>query len=224
VSHSLSTVAPVTRSQTGRARPLPPEERRAALIAATVPLVCELGTKVTTRQIAEAAGVAEGTIFRVFDDKDELVSAAVGAVLDPVPLIAELDGIDRTLPLRERMTALVGVMQRRLLRVFGLLSALGMVGPPDQLQEHKDKVRPTNEMVFDAVERILAPDRDRFRCPIREVAHILRLVTFSGSHPLISDGRMLTAEQIVSVVLDGLLEHDDLTHDDPQRSSHRGNH
>jgi AcrR family transcriptional regulator len=199
----------VTRPQTGRARPLPPDERRAALIHATVPLVCEHGTKVTTRQIAEAAGVAEGTIFRVFTDKDELVSAAVGAVLDPLPLIAELDGIDRTLPLRERMTALAGIMQRRLRRVFGLMSALGMVGGPDQLKEHKDKVRPTNEMLFAAIERLLAADRDQFRCPLQEAAHILRLVTFSGSHPLISDGRMLTPEQIVSVVLDGLLVSDD---------------
>jgi AcrR family transcriptional regulator len=216
------------RTQTGRARPLPPEERRAALIAATVPLVCELGTKVTTRQIADAAGVAEGTIFRVFNDKEELVSAAVGAVLDPAPLIAEINGIDTTLPLRERLVALTGIMQRRLLRVFGLLSALGVMGPPDQLKEHRAKLRPANDMVFAAVEPVLAPDADRFRCPIHEVAHVLRLITFSGSHPLISDGRMLTAEQIVSVVLDGLLR-EDAPHDPPPQGTdrpihHRGNH
>jgi AcrR family transcriptional regulator len=203
----------VTRNQTGRARPLPPGERRAALIEATVPLVCELGTKVTTRQIAEAAGVAEGTIFRVFVDKDELVTAAVGAVLDPQPMIAEIRAIDLALPLRERMTRLATILQRRLISVFGLMSAMGVTGPPDEMKEHRATLRPTNDMVYCAAEGVLAADRDQFRYPLHEVTRILRLITFSGSHPLISDGNTLTAEEIVSVVLDGMLCH----HERPDR-------
>ena len=37
------------------------------------------------------------------------------------------------------------------------------------------------------------------------MARLLRLLTFSGTHPMITDGNPLTAEQIVSVLLDGLL-------------------
>ena len=74
-----------------RAAALPPEERRSMIVAATLPLLLEHGDRVTSRQIAEAAGIAEGTIFRVFADKDEIIVAVVEAALDPAPLEAALD-------------------------------------------------------------------------------------------------------------------------------------
>jgi hypothetical protein len=40
--------------------------------------------------------------------------------------------------------------------------------------------------------------------PAAELAHVLRLLVFSGTHPMISDGRPLTPEQIVAILLDGL--------------------
>jgi hypothetical protein len=49
------------------------------------------------------------------------------------------------------------------------------------------------------------PDAERFRVPSDEVVQMLRLLTFSGSHPHISSERMLSAEQIVDVVLHGTL-------------------
>ena len=52
---------------TPRAAPLSPDERRRAIVDAVLPLLIEHGRAVTTRQMAEAAGIAEGTIFRVFD-------------------------------------------------------------------------------------------------------------------------------------------------------------
>ena len=87
----------------GRARPraaaLPPQARRAAIIDATVVLLIAHGTTITTRQIAEAAGIAEGTIFRVFADKESLIAAAIEQAFDPAPVDAELRAIDATLPL-----------------------------------------------------------------------------------------------------------------------------
>jgi len=195
------------RHGTGRARPLPPDERRATLIAATLPLVAEHGTRVTTRQIADAAGVAEGTIFRVFPDKEELVRAAVAAALDPGPMLEDLDSVDPAAPLRERLLRVTRILQHRLISIINLLTAVGLHSPPEDLEAHRAKVRPTNDLIYEAVGRVLEPDRLRFRYPVPEVARLLRLLTFSGSHPMITDGELLTPEQIVSVLLDGVLRH-----------------
>jgi AcrR family transcriptional regulator len=186
-----------------------PEERRAALVAATLPLLREHGTEVSTRQIAEAACVAEGTIFRAFGSKEALFSAAIADAFDPTPVAEALAAIDRGLPLRERMTAAVEVLQERLRSVFGLLLAMRLYRPPDH-----DKDRPGgdpraegNALVQAALAEVLAPDAARLRYSPEEVARRIRLIAFSGTHPLISDGRPLTAEEIVDFVLDGVHIH-----------------
>ena len=62
--------AATTAAPAKRASAMPAEERRTAIIEAVRPLLAEYGESVTSKQIAAAAGIAEGTIFRVFADKD----------------------------------------------------------------------------------------------------------------------------------------------------------
>jgi AcrR family transcriptional regulator len=182
-----------------------PQERREMLVAATLPLVVRHGLKVTTRQIAEAAGVAEGTIFRVFPDKDALIQATVAKALDPGPVLTELAAVDMELTLQDRLVVVTGVLQRRFVMVFNLLISVGMHGPPKDIEEHRAAARPQHAAVLAEIGRILEPDSEKLRCPVPEVVRILRLLTFSGSHPLISDGRLLTAEEIADVLLNGVL-------------------
>ncbi len=106
----------------GRAAALPIEERRSAIVAATLPLFLDQGAAVTTREIAQAAGIAEGTIFRVFDDKTALLDAVMEAALDPAPTNAAIAAIDDSLPFEARLVAAVEILRQRVLYVFRVLS------------------------------------------------------------------------------------------------------
>jgi AcrR family transcriptional regulator len=186
-----------------RAAALPPEERREALIAATLPLVLEHGTEVSTRLIAEAAGVAEGTIFRVFASKDELIEAVVASAFDPSSLVEGIAALDPSLPLADRLVAAVELMQARGRRIAGLVHAFAARGSlPDR--ERAQRVRASENRVVDALADLLTGDRDQLRWPPPETARRLRLVTLALSSPRLADTDPLPPEEIVSLLLDGL--------------------
>lgn len=178
-----------------------PEQRRAALVDATLPLLYEHGRSVTTRLIAEAAGVAEGTIFRVFATKDELVDAALAKAFDPGRAVEDLRAIPMDLPLRERAVAMVRLMQQRFARVFHLMRALGIQGPPEipTDPQHARRVQQTLAAMID----VIKPDQDQLTMPAAGVVQMLRLLTFSGTHPKFAGSDTLTPEQIVDTVLYG---------------------
>ena len=182
------------RRETSRARALPAAERRAAIVTVTLPLLATSGEMVTTRQIAEAAGVAEGTIFRVFADKDEVIAAAVDAALDPAPLEAALAAIDASAPFEERLVAATEVFQRRIVDVWRVLSNVGARfherphGPPPDSRGLTALFESAPERL--AVEPVTA-------------ARLLRALTMSTTHPLLAAEPMTPAE-IVELLLHGI--------------------
>ncbi len=52
--------------------------------------------------------------------------------------------------------------------------------------------------------RLIEPERGALRVSPGEAARLVRMLLFSGSHPGIPEGRLLTLEEIVSVILDGV--------------------
>ena len=193
-------------STAGRAAPLSPDLRRESLIASTLPLLREYGDAVTTRQIAQACGVAEGTIFRAFPDKESLITAAVHKALDPTDMIAEIARIDPSLPLEPRLRAAAAILYERLTGVFALMGAMRMTRPPGHAPDsscHNDH-RARQAEIIDAVADLLRPDQHLLRRTPVEVAQLLRALIFSGAHPLISAEAPLSSDEVVSILLDGI--------------------
>jgi len=104
-----------------RAPALPAEERRSSLITAFLDEVRESGSVPTTRRIAARAGVAEGTIFRVFDTKDDLQREAVETAFCPAGWRSAVESIPAGLGLEATFVALARVIQERFLATFELM-------------------------------------------------------------------------------------------------------
>ena len=193
---------------TPRAPAMSPEDRRSAIIEATIPLLREHGAGLTTKQVAEAAGIAEGTVFRAFGTKDDLVKSCATAVFDTTSVVARLRGIDTSLPLDERLAAAVDVMQRWLERIIGVMSALHAAGAAPTRPDHEhahgrpSKGRLSDPAVDAAFVDLIGPDAAELRLPPEDVVNILAHLTLASAHPMLPV-RSMTPEEIVSVVLDG---------------------
>ncbi|WP_078893942.1 TetR/AcrR family transcriptional regulator [Streptomyces sp. NRRL S-1022] len=193
-----------------RAAPMEPDQRRAMIVAAALPLVVEYGSSVSTAKIARAAGIGEGTIFRAFADKDALLAACMAEAVRPDDTVAHLESIALDQPLTARLTEAAEVMQgymTRLGAVAGALAATGRLERTAPSPSGKDGRSPDREAGLAAPRAALAalfePDRDALRLAPERLADAFQLMLMSAGRPGAPDP--LTTEELVGLFLYGAL-------------------
>jgi AcrR family transcriptional regulator len=181
-------------SRRRRAAALPAGARRSMIMDAAVPLILARGELVTTHEIARAAGIAEGTIFRVFESKDALVEAVIERAMDPAPLEAAIANVDRGMQLEAAVSEVVGILQKRVLEAWRLLSS---VGP----RFHRGDRRPP----FDSAALTALFDSHRSELDVKpqEAARQLRALTFAMTHPMLT-ARQATPSEVAHRFLHGV--------------------
>ncbi|MEE1736124.1 TetR/AcrR family transcriptional regulator [Streptomyces sp. BE147] len=196
--------APKENQTTRRRAPaMTPEERRAMVIQTAIPLIAEYGAAVTTAKIARAAGIGEGTIFRVFADKDELLQACIAEALSPEHAVRELDAIDVSLPLPDRLAEAAEALQAHMSRMGAILGSLGHRGG-----KHPGTVRgagrdESTTRIRAALAELLEPDKAALRRPPEQIAALFFGLLFT--QPRTEGEPDLTPRELVEVFLHGAL-------------------
>lgn len=182
-----------------RATPLPPDERRAAIIAATRPLVLAHGADISTKQIAEACGLAEGTLFRAFPNKDAILHACVDDMLAPGPLVAAIARIDRSLPLEGQLAEAVDLLLESGRQIVGVFAVLHPKrGPGERPVEPKHPAHEDDKQAWserrsapiEALTRLIEPHAAALRTDVPTAVAFVRGLVFSATFPLTADERL----------------------------------
>ncbi|WP_406337127.1 TetR/AcrR family transcriptional regulator [Streptomyces sp. NBC_00649] len=191
-----------------RAPAMDPEQRRAAIVAAALPLVIEYGASVTTAKVARAAGIGEGMIFRVFDDKNALLAACMAEAARPDTTVAHLESISMDQPLADRLAEAADTMRGHMTRmgaVAGALAASGRLERPAPPEPEKDGRFPDREAGLAAPRAALAalfePEQDSLRLAPERLADAFQMVLMAGGRTSAPDP--LTTEELVDLFLNG---------------------
>ena len=197
-----------------RAKPLPPDERRRALIDVTLPLLLEHGPGVSTRQIAEAAGVAEGTIFRAFASKEDLVQACLTDALLHDGLAEAVARLAPDADLPTTVDHLARALAERARQVRTLVTLMhASLGGPDAPHRHPGPVPRTSstdsptcprpdpqaghDRVVATISAALEPHASALRIAPAAAASALVAFSFGANHgfagdPILADPAILT--------------------------------
>jgi AcrR family transcriptional regulator len=193
-----------------RAVPLSPAARREAIVAATLPLLAERGAEVTTSEIARAAGIAEGTIFRVFADKRQLLETALCSAMSADAEVARIGAIPRELPLEERLVAGLAAIKGYHDRLWALIRTFRELGwQPDPHRSEKDERSPRHQMarIGAAMAGLFESHRGSLRQDACTAAQLLLGLAFANRIQERSGGEPpLSHEQLVDLFLHGVLK------------------
>jgi AcrR family transcriptional regulator len=161
-----------------RAPRMSPEARRAAIVAAALPLVVRHGSGVLTADIAAAAGIAEGTIFRVFADKDALLGACLSTVADTTEVHEQLSEI-RDESLEAAVTRAIDVVLAHLATAMPVVMRVTTTGPTPRTARGL-RAQLTDQTRTELAE-VLQAHADQLALPVDDAAAILQVLVLGAA-------------------------------------------
>ncbi len=186
-----------------------PQDRRQAIIDAVQPLVLAQGPDLTTRQLAEAAGVAEGTLFRVFESKQELLAEAALAAMHAEPALQELADLPRgpePAGLTDRVETVLKILHAEAERTRALRVAV--LRPPGATHGHDRRhitgFRQRRLRLTEAVAAALDDYADSLAVPPLTAAQVLLAIAFAMSFDPIENHPLPGPGAITDVVVHGI--------------------
>lgn len=185
------------------------EQRQAAIVEATLPLLIEQGATIRTSDIAAAAGIAEGTVFRAFGDKRALFVACLHAAFESRTEVDAIESIDRTLPLVDRLTAAANAVAGYQERLWAVLLALRTAGIDAREEFERDGTDHRNHgamaAISAAIARLFDPHHDPLRVAPDLAARLLLGLMFSNRMQPDELGERARVTDLVDLFLHGAL-------------------
>jgi AcrR family transcriptional regulator len=181
-----------------RAKPLATEDRRNAILDAVIPLLKERGQDVSTRHMAEAARVAEGTLFRAFGDKESIITAAVARYFDPEPFRDALRHIDPEDPPADKVRQVFEILRERFAGIVGFSTALGL----DPRAKSRTPT-PEHQAWMRLLPTIFRPGE--LTCDPVTLGFYLRLVAFGTAIPPFYEVHPFETDEVMDLVIHGVI-------------------
>lgn len=175
------------------------ERNRLAVVDAMLALYATGNLDPSSDQIAERAGLSPRSLFRYFDDIDDLVRVAVARHHDRVAPLSELDA-STDAPLAERVRRLVA--QR--LRLFDAIAAVGTVArvraPFQPLVA--SELRTARKFWREQLRQLFAPELRALGKPTADgVVASIDVLTSYESVQLLRDDQQLSSAQVAAALV-----------------------
>ncbi len=189
------------------------EQRRDEIVRATLPLLIEHGANISTRRIARAADVAEGTVFRVFADKDELLRACVSEAFRADDVCARIRAIPTDRDVEARLTEAALLVLAQWTRLGELRRNLASSDHDIHRRDPGSTERSAREggerfmrELTDAITALLAGEEQRFRMPLAEIVRLfLGLLMSTKFDPHAREDERAAIARRIDVLLHGAL-------------------
>lgn len=172
---------------------------------ATLPLLLEQGPHVSTRQISQAAGVAEGTIFRVYPTKQDLINDVILDAISPNDVMEKISHLPPDQKLVDRVENILALITEWVTFSHRFMPMMQFPHPGKPKKECSGRgPHEGRHLMVAAIAESLIPYVDDIRVSPRVAATAVMSTAFAHSHASLVDAPASTAAEMAHVLLYGI--------------------